>query len=59
MDELFTKDYFHTKGVRAERVVHDLATKTSLVDWCFLNPKLPNGKELCDLLVVFDDVAII
>ncbi|MCL4416827.1 MAG: hypothetical protein M1365_09045 [Actinobacteria bacterium] len=36
-----------------------MATKTFLIDWCFLNPKLQNRKELCDLLVVFDDTAII
>jgi len=30
-----------------------------MIDWCYPNPKLPDGKELCDLLVVFDDKAII
>ena len=59
MEQLFPKDYFHLKGTTAEKVVYDLATKTFLIDWCFLNPKLPNSKELCDLLVVFDDIAII
>lgn len=54
-----SKWYFQLKGMNAEKIVHDLATKTFLVDWCFLNPKLPNGKELCDLLIVFDEVAII
>ena len=55
----FSKDYFRIKGETAEKIVHELAAKTFLVDWCFLNPKLPDGKELCDLLVVFDDTAII
>jgi len=55
----FSKDYFYLKGKNAEKIVHNLALKTFLTDWCFLNPKLPNGKELCDLLVIFDDVAII
>lgn len=59
MDQKFSKDYFHFKGIAAEKIVYDLATKTFLTDWCFLNPKLPNGKELCDLLVLFDDIAII
>ena len=59
MNPSFSKDYFRIKGVNAEKLVADLATKTFLIDWCFLNPKLPDGKELCDLLVIFDDVAII
>jgi hypothetical protein len=36
-----------------------MATATFLEDWCYPNPKWENGKELCDLLVVFDDTAII
>ena len=59
MEQSFQKDYFQLKGTTAEKIVHYLATKTFLIDWYFLNPKLPNGKELCDLLVVFDDAAII
>lgn len=55
----FKKDYFLLKGRTAEKIVHDLAIKTFLTDWCYLNPKLPDGKELCDLLVIFDDIAII
>jgi len=53
------KQHFTTKGKNAEQVLSDLAEKTFLADWCFLNPHLPNGKELCDLLVVFDEIAII
>lgn len=59
MESSFSKYYFFLKGINAEKIVHDLASKTFLIDWCFLNPKLPDGKELCDLLVIFDDVAII
>ena len=55
----YSKNYFNLKGKNAEEIVHNLALKSFFVDWCFLNPKLPNGKELCDLLVIFDDVAII
>jgi hypothetical protein len=55
----FSKKYYQIKGKKAETFVHNLASKTFLTDWCYLNPKLPNGKELCDLLVVFDDIAII
>lgn len=53
------KDYFRLKGGKAESILHELAEKTFLTDWCYPNPFLPNGKELCDLLVVFDDAAII
>jgi len=53
------KDYFRLKGKKAESIIHELAEKTFLTDWCCPNPVLPNGKELCDLLVVFDDTAII
>ena len=59
MEQHFSREYFHLKGKNAEEIVHKLATKSFLIDWCFLNPKLPNGNELCDLLVVFDDIVII
>jgi hypothetical protein len=51
--------YFHEKGARAEKVIHDLSIKTFFTDWCYPNPPRPGGKELCDLLVVYDDTAII
>ena len=51
--------YFELKGKNAEKVLEKLAHHTFISDWCFLNPKLPNGKELCDLLIVFDDKLII
>lgn len=47
------------KGKRAEQFVYNLSKKSFFSDWCFPNPKLPNGKEICDLLVVYDDIAII
>lgn len=53
------KHYFQLKGKKAEKIVQDLAEKTFLIDWCFPNPKIRNGKELCDLLVIFDNIAII
>ena len=59
MNKKLSSEYFQLKGKNAEKFIHDLATKTFLTDWCFLNPGLIKGKELCDLLVVFDDVAII
>jgi hypothetical protein len=51
--------YFELKGKRAEEALHGLANNTFLDDWCYPNPFLPNGKELCDLLVVYDEIAII
>jgi len=54
-----SKHYFRTKGENAESFVNKLAIKTFLTDWCYPNPSLPKRKELCDLLVVFDNVAII
>jgi hypothetical protein len=53
------KHYFREKGTSAEKIIHELATRTFLTDWCYPNPKKPDGNELCDLLVVFDDTAII
>ena len=53
------KHYYQLKGKTAEEVLQLLAQKTFLTDWCYPNPSLPNGKELCDLLVVFDKIAII
>jgi len=54
-----SRHHFDLKGKNAEEFVHELALKTFLTDWCFLNPVLPDGKELCDLLVVFDHSVII
>ena len=54
-----SKHYFREKGAFAEGIIHNVATKTFLTDWCYPNPKKPDGNELCDLLVVFDDTAII
>ena len=53
------KHYFSLKGKAAEETLCFLAQKTFLADWCYLNPILPDGKELCDLLVVFGATAII
>lgn len=52
-------NYFDRKGKKAENILHHLAKKTFLVDWCYLNPELPNKNEMCDLLVVYDEIAII
>lgn len=47
------------KGKNAENFVYELTKKSFLIDWCYPTPKLPNNKELCDLLIVYDDTAII
>lgn len=49
----------YLKGKKAEEFVYELAKKSFLEDWCYPNPKFPDGKELCDLLVVYGDVAIL
>jgi len=54
-----TKHYFQLKGKNAEKIVHDLSLKTFMIDWCYLNPMIKSGKELCDLLVVFDNIVIV
>lgn len=53
------KHHFNLKGKVAEEIVQYLAEKTFFADWCYKNPILENGKELCDLLVVFGETAII
>jgi hypothetical protein len=54
-----SRNYFDLKGKTAEEFVQALAEKTFLMDWCYMNPSREPGKELCDLLVIFDDTAII
>jgi hypothetical protein len=54
-----TPGQLQKKGAAAEKLIHDLASKTFLTDWCYPNPLLPDGKELADLLVVFGKTAII
>lgn len=54
-----TQNYFSLKGKKAEDVVQLMAEKTFLTDWCYKNPITEDGKELCDLLIVFGDIIII
>ena len=53
------KRYFQLKGESAEKAVNELAFKTFLREWCYPNPKGKDGKEICDLLVQYDDQLII
>lgn len=52
-------DPLQLKGKAAEDYLYVLAKKSFLTEWCFQGPSLEHGKELCDLLVVFGDTAII
>lgn len=53
------KHYFRLIGADAEEFASNLAHKCFLEDWCYLNPATPDERELCDLLVVFGNTAII
>ena len=53
------KHRFQIKGKNAEEWVHEIAFLSFLKDWCVPNPKRPDGKEICDLLIVFGDTAFI
>ena len=44
---------------RTEQLAFDLCTRSCLSFWSHNNPILPNGKELCDVLVVFDEHVLI
>lgn len=57
--EELSKHQFKIKGDKAEEMVYQIASKSFLIDWCYKNPKLPDGNELCDILVVFGDKVII
>ncbi|CAM4071269.1 hypothetical protein [Flavobacterium weaverense] len=49
------------KGNIGEDFVNELAFKSFLKYWCYPSPKFENGnkKEICDLLIIFDNVCII
>jgi protein-tyrosine phosphatase len=47
------------KGKNAENFVYELSQKSFITDWCYRSPKLPNGKEICDLLISYDNIAVI
>jgi hypothetical protein len=58
-DDLFEKHYYNLKGRNAEETINQLAFKSFLTEWCYPNPKLPDGKEICDLLIYYDGVMLI
>lgn len=49
------------KGTIGEQFVNELAYNSFLKFWCYPSPKFENGnkKEICDLLILFNSVAII
>lgn len=51
----------HEKGKDGEQFVLDVATNSFLSYWCYPNPKdeLGDKKELCDLLILFNDTLIL
>ena len=53
------KNAFNEKGEAAEKLIAALCKDAFFEDFCFLNPYYAPGKELCDVLVVLGDVAII
>lgn len=50
---------FNAKGEAAEQLIAALCKDAFFEDFCFQNPYYTKGKELCDVLVVLGDVAII
>jgi hypothetical protein len=51
----------HLKGKFGEDAVRMVAEKTYLKYWCYPSPQDKGGdnKEICDLLILFKDTAII
>lgn len=49
------------KGILGEKFVNELAYNSFFKYWCYPSPKFENGnkKEICDLLILFNSVAII
>jgi hypothetical protein len=55
----YPKHHYQLKGKLAEEYLYDIAANSFFSDWCYPNPKLPDGKELCDLFIVFGDTILI
>ncbi|MBW3519502.1 hypothetical protein [Flavobacterium sp. NKUCC04_CG] len=49
------------RGSEGEEFVNELAFKSFFKYWCYPSPKYENGnkKEICDLLIIFDEIVII
>lgn len=56
------KNIFNERGTAAETLIAELCGDTYFRDFCFKNPYVDTGKgsrELCDVLIVLGEVAII
>lgn len=49
------------KGSIGEKFVNELSYNSFLKYWCYPSPKFENGnkKEICDLLIIFNSIAIV
>ncbi|MGB4966474.1 MAG: hypothetical protein WBO77_05215 [Microgenomates group bacterium] len=54
-----TQNIYNAKGKAAEQLIAELCNDVFFEDFCFKNPYYVKGNELCDILVVLDNVAII
>ena len=45
--------------IPSEQLVFDLCTRSFLSMWSYANPRRPDGRELCDALVVFGNRIVI
>lgn len=54
-----TENVFNAKGEAAEQLIAALCKDAFFEDFCFKNPYYTKGKELCDVLVILGDVAIV
>ena len=50
---------FCQKGAMAEEFLSELARRTFFPLWSHLRPRRSNGRELCDLLVIYDQSAVV
>ena len=52
---------FRKRGTEGEQYVNELAFKSFFKYWCYPNPidEEGNKKEICDLLICYDKIAII
>lgn len=54
-----TENVFNAKGAAAEQLIATLCKDAFFEEFCFLNPYYAKGKELCDVLIILGDVAIV
>ena len=53
------KHEFNKRGRVAEELIGKLCEDAFFADFCFMNPLKDTGKELCDILVLLDEKAIV